>query len=278
MHHPDWPSLAHGDLITPLSLTAFLLGLLLVFRTNTAYDRWWEARKIWGGLAGDTRTLARRAVAWSTRGPSGGDCNPLPPAAAEALRWTAAAPVALAMRVASTPAERDAWTAGLADVLHPDDALTVASSPNPPGLVAVRLGAALAAIPGLCGPLLAALDSTVDAYSARAVSADRLRNQAIPTAYTRNTARFMIVWLAFLPLAVFDRFRWATPVPVLIISFFLLAVENCASQLENSHAVLPLDVLVAAAVDSVTSQPEWRMAHPSPAPVALMPPKNGMDR
>lgn len=279
VHHPHWPSLANGDLITPLSLTAFVLGLLLVFRTNTSYDRWWEARKIWGGLAGDTRTLARRAVTWSTRGATGGERNPLPPAATDALRWTAAAPVALAMRVAATPAERDAWAAGLVDVLLPDDVLAVAASSNPPGVVAVRLGAALAAIPGLCGPLLAALDSTVDSYSARAVAADKLRTQPIPSAYTRNTTRFLIVWLAFLPIAVFEKFKWATPVPVLIVSFFLLAIENMATCLEQPHSVLPLDVLVAAAVASVTEQPEWRSgARPPPAPMAMMPPKNGMVR
>ncbi|MEG0760191.1 MAG: bestrophin family ion channel, partial [Chryseobacterium sp.] len=37
------------------SLLGFVLSLLLVFRTNTAYDRWWEGRKLWGKLVNDTR-------------------------------------------------------------------------------------------------------------------------------------------------------------------------------------------------------------------------------
>lgn len=40
------------------SLLGFVLSLLLVFRTNTAYDRWWEGRKIWGKLVNDTRNFA----------------------------------------------------------------------------------------------------------------------------------------------------------------------------------------------------------------------------
>lgn len=40
------------------SMLGFVLSLLLVFRTNTAYDRWWEGRKLWGKLVNDTRNFA----------------------------------------------------------------------------------------------------------------------------------------------------------------------------------------------------------------------------
>src|SRR5688572_21157825 len=40
------------------SLLGFVLSLLLVFRTNTAYDRWWEGRKLWGSLVNNSRNLA----------------------------------------------------------------------------------------------------------------------------------------------------------------------------------------------------------------------------
>jgi putative membrane protein len=45
-------------LITVYSLVGFVISLLLIFRTNTAYDRWWEGRKKWGELVNDTRNLA----------------------------------------------------------------------------------------------------------------------------------------------------------------------------------------------------------------------------
>ena len=36
----------------------FVLSLLLAYRTNTAYDRWWEGRKLWGSLVNNSRNLA----------------------------------------------------------------------------------------------------------------------------------------------------------------------------------------------------------------------------
>lgn len=40
------------------SLLGFAISILLVFRTNTAYDRWWEGRKLWGSLVNTSRNLA----------------------------------------------------------------------------------------------------------------------------------------------------------------------------------------------------------------------------
>lgn len=40
------------------SLIGFVISLLLVFRTNTAYDRWWEGRRKWGELVNDSRNMA----------------------------------------------------------------------------------------------------------------------------------------------------------------------------------------------------------------------------
>ncbi len=37
-----------------------VVSLLLAFRSNQAYDRWWEARTIWGAIVNDSRTLARQ--------------------------------------------------------------------------------------------------------------------------------------------------------------------------------------------------------------------------
>jgi putative membrane protein len=49
---------ALNSLISVYSLLGFVISLLLVFRTNTAYDRWWEGRKIWGQLINDSRNLS----------------------------------------------------------------------------------------------------------------------------------------------------------------------------------------------------------------------------
>ncbi len=49
-----------GNLVAVYSLIGFVISLLLVFRTNTAYDRWWEGRKKWGELVNDTRNLSSK--------------------------------------------------------------------------------------------------------------------------------------------------------------------------------------------------------------------------
>jgi putative membrane protein len=55
---PHWPV---GDEVA--AILGFALGILLVFRTNTAYERWWEARKQWGQLVNDIRNLMLKARA-----------------------------------------------------------------------------------------------------------------------------------------------------------------------------------------------------------------------
>lgn len=45
------------------SLLGFVLSLLLVFRTNTAYERWWEGRRLWGSLVNNSRNLASKLQA-----------------------------------------------------------------------------------------------------------------------------------------------------------------------------------------------------------------------
>ncbi len=52
-----YPIKYHGTTIIH-SLLGFVLSMLLVFRTNTAYDRWWEGRKLWGSLLNNSRNLA----------------------------------------------------------------------------------------------------------------------------------------------------------------------------------------------------------------------------
>lgn len=40
------------------SMLTFVISMLLVFRTNSAYDRWWEGRKLWGALINNSRNLS----------------------------------------------------------------------------------------------------------------------------------------------------------------------------------------------------------------------------
>lgn len=46
------------------STVGFVLSLLLAYRTNTAYERWWEGRKLWGALVNNSRNLALKLAAF----------------------------------------------------------------------------------------------------------------------------------------------------------------------------------------------------------------------
>lgn len=53
------------DITVPIAIPTILgtvISLLLGFRSNQAYDRWWEARHIWGAIVNDSRTLARQVM------------------------------------------------------------------------------------------------------------------------------------------------------------------------------------------------------------------------
>jgi putative membrane protein len=55
------PELQHLSIVH--GLLGFVISLLLVFRTNTAYDRWWEGRRQWGSLVNNCRNLAMKLAA-----------------------------------------------------------------------------------------------------------------------------------------------------------------------------------------------------------------------
>ena len=78
-------------LILAVTVLGVALSLFLGFRNNAAYDRWWEARKLWGGLLADMRSLAREVEVFlaDPSTPGGGawqscGCSAKPPVAA---RW-----------------------------------------------------------------------------------------------------------------------------------------------------------------------------------------------
>ncbi len=54
-----WPVAVSRDYDEPFLLSSFALALLLVFRTNSSYARWWEARQAWGAMLNWVRNLAR---------------------------------------------------------------------------------------------------------------------------------------------------------------------------------------------------------------------------
>jgi putative membrane protein len=55
----------------PLAVVGAALGIFVSFRTNSAYDRWWEGRKLWGRMINSSRHLGTQVLAYLKRGPQG---------------------------------------------------------------------------------------------------------------------------------------------------------------------------------------------------------------
>lgn len=63
-----WKPLPHLE-VTPFEYTGAVLGLVLVFRTNAGHDRWWEARKLWGGIVNACRNVLVASLQYGAEDP-----------------------------------------------------------------------------------------------------------------------------------------------------------------------------------------------------------------
>lgn len=67
-----FPDIFPEQTLAPFTLLGVALSLFLGFRNNAAYDRWWEARRQWGQLIVDSRSLARQATSYISANIEGG--------------------------------------------------------------------------------------------------------------------------------------------------------------------------------------------------------------
>src|SRR5581483_8268121 len=108
--------------VGPYQALGAVLGLLLVLRTNAGSDRWWEARKLWGGIVNQSRNLASIALAF---GPEDLAWR------GRLIRWAAAFPHATRGHLRG---QRD--VPEVFELLGPDEARRLAAADHVPALVA----------------------------------------------------------------------------------------------------------------------------------------------
>jgi ion channel-forming bestrophin family protein len=64
LHMPDTSRIKNISIMH--TMLTFVISMMLVFRTNSAYDRWWEGRKLWGSLVNNARNLSVKLNTWAT--------------------------------------------------------------------------------------------------------------------------------------------------------------------------------------------------------------------
>ncbi len=224
--------------VSPVPFTVFgiALSLFLGFRNNAAYDRWWEARRLWGGLVADTRALIREAELFLGQG-----------------------------------AETRALLIGQRDVLHGlrralrDEA---AEGPTPEEALQAMNGLLAAARAGgrLDGFGARTLSGRLASITLAQAGCERIRSTPLPYVYSLLIFRTSWLYCLLLPLALLDGPGWMAPVFVSIVAyvFFGLAevTEELAHPFGQTANALPLsaicrtcDIALAAALDEPVPPP-----------------------
>lgn len=222
------------------SLLGLVLGLLLVFRTNTAYDRWWEGRKLWGQLVNDSRNLAIKIQT----------CVRAEPREKVQLVWQLAA-FAVALKE------------HLRDGLHLRDLPAFADATDDPQHVPAYIVRTVydrierwRQAEQIGGFELLFLDAHAQQLMNICGACERIKKTPIAGSYRTFIRQSIAIYLATLPWGVVDVLGWWTVPVTLVVGYFMIGVEVIAEDVEEPFGTgaddLQLDAICATIDRSVT--------------------------
>eukprot|EP00899_Mesostigma_viride_P016815 jgi/Mesvir1/25134/Mv21590-RA.1 len=218
--------------LVPLSLSGFLLSLLLVFRTNNSYDRWLDARRMWATLESRCRDLMRQGGCWF------GDSADQEHLLQELGGWTIA--FARTLKWHLRFGEEGALDQGLEDVLGPAGMRKLLLAQHKPLVCLQEIGGVIQRAK-LEYAEKVQMDKGITALEDVLGGCERILRTPIPLPYTRHTTRFLIIWLNVLPMSLWFKMGWMTPVITMIFAFLLLGIEQIGLQIEEPFSILPLE-------------------------------------
>jgi putative membrane protein len=218
-----------------LSAVSSCLFFLLVFRSNAAYQRWWEGRQLWGSLINRTRDLARQSIAYI-----GDEAH-----VDTMIKYTIAFAVTTKRHLRL---ERELPELVETGVLTPEQVAEVQAAQHMPLLVLEKLSATIrsARKAALLSDIEAmALDANLTKFEDDLGACERILKTKMPFAYLVHLRTFMIVWLLVLPFVLIDKMGWGTIPFSLAIFQAVVGVEMIGVEIENpfghDYNDLPLD-------------------------------------
>lgn len=214
------------------SLVGVALGLLLVFRTNSSYDRYWEGRRLWGGIVNASRNLVRSASAHIS------DCESL----LRLVNWTVAFPYAAMSMLRGAPslgrAARDLPSGGAHLAPSHHLAMSVAAEITSCIRDAQRRS-------GFSDMILVSLEAHVKELVDHLGGCERIRKTPLPFAYVLHLRRALVLYCFTLPFALVESFGWTTVLDVLLVSYVFFGIEEIGVEIEGPFGFdandLPLD-------------------------------------
>jgi ion channel-forming bestrophin family protein len=204
------------------SLLGIVLGLFLVFRTNSAYDRWWEGRRLWGGIVNSTRNFAMKLNAY------------LPPNDEENRIWFAK--MIPNFVYAAKEHLRQGVQISELDPLDDNFAEDLKKFKHRPNRMAGMMFSKVNDLYRrnvLTGDHMINLDKELKDFMDLVGGCERIKNTPIPYSYSMYVKKFIFIYIITLPLGFVSTFGYATVPAVLLVSFILLSVELIAEEIED---------------------------------------------
>ncbi len=219
-------------------IPSIVLALLLVFRTNTAYERFWEGRKLWGSTVNTIRNLAWQVwVAVDEVEP--GDLE----RKINALQLLPAFAISKKLYLRYEPAgeELKSW-------LSPSQYSFLQNIQNMPLQITRWLGDYLQQEYKrglLTNHQLATIHTLMNTLLDNVGGCERILKTPIPAAYVIHLNQLVLIYCLILPFQLVKELGWWTGIFVALVSFALFGIEEIGVEIENpfgyDHNDLPLD-------------------------------------
>ncbi|MBX3442471.1 MAG: hypothetical protein KF774_08685 [Planctomyces sp.] len=220
--------------VAPYEIAGAALGLLLILRTNAGYDRWWEARKLWGGIVNQSRNMAISALSY---GPEDAQWRE------QFVRWTASFPHIARCSLRGEPPAPEVLA-----LLGGREAAAIATCNHMPSYVARRLAELLreARESGdLDGFGFIQIDKERALLIDHIGACERILKTPLPLVYSIKIRRFITLFLLTIPFALLHRVEsvWLIPFVTMLVAYPLLCLDQIGVELQNPFSTANLSHL-----------------------------------
>lgn len=217
------------------SLIGFVLSLLLVFRTNTAYDRWWEGRKKWGELVNNSRNLAIKIGSMTVNDKIKSYFARMIPNYAFAMKEH----LRKGVLVEQLELEEHELTE-METLEHKTSYIAKC--------MYTKLNT-MKAEGDLSEEEFLSLDINLKTFSDITGSCERIKNTPIPLSYSMFFKKFIFIYVTTLPLAFVHFFGYYSALVAVFVFYVLVSMEILAEEIEDPFGYddndLPTDELSA---------------------------------
>ena len=246
--------LSKTDLVTNLpvmhSLLGFAISMLLVFRTNTAYDRWWEGRKLWGQLVNVSRNLAVKI-------------NVMVPHEDHTTRSFFARTISLFAHELRQHLLLEKTRLELDQQPHPEIP-DFDRSKHVPSQVASLMQQRVHRLHRdgvITGDQLIVLNTELVQFLDICGACERIKNTPIPYSYSSFIKKFIVVYVLTLPFGfVFSLGHIAIPV-VMFIFYVLASLELIAEEIEDPFGKDGNDLPMERLATMISKNAEETLVH-----------------